>query len=84
MATDGTSGWLSLAVSDGTPMAALRIALVVGTVLVAINQGDLLLAGLLPPLWKIVLTYMVPYCVASYGAVTAKRRMRRLAGGRWP
>jgi len=62
-----------LAVSDGTPMQALKIAIVVGTILVAINQGDLILSGGVPPLWKLALTYCVPYCVATWGAVTAKR-----------
>ena len=62
-----------LATSDGTPKQALKIAAIVGTVLVSINQGDNILAGQLPPIWKICLTYCVPYCVATWGAVTAKR-----------
>ena len=57
-----------------------RVAVVVGTFLVALNQGDRLLslgdsalAGDL--LWKIPLTYCVPFCVATYGALgNAKRR----------
>jgi len=69
-------GFLSLALADGTPKAAVKAALVVGTLLTAINQGDLILAGELPVLWKVGLTYCVPYCVASWGAVSAKRRMR--------
>ena len=46
------------------------MALVVGTILNLINQGDALLGG--GPLdWtKIVLTFAVPYCVATYGAVS--------------
>ena len=69
--------WLDLARSDGTPKRALRVAVVVGTILLAINQGDRLLAGQWPILWKMLLTYCVPYCVATYGAVTAKRTMLR-------
>ncbi len=49
-----------------TVKRAWKVALVVGTILIAINQGDLLLAGGLPPIWKIVLTYMVPYSVSSF------------------
>jgi hypothetical protein len=52
-------------------------ALVVGTILVLINQGTLLLAGgSLPPelLWKVPLTYAVPFCVATWGALTNSRR----------
>ena len=44
-------------------------ALVVGSILVAINQGDLLLHGTWPVSleWKIPLTYAVPFCVATWG-----------------
>ncbi len=52
---------------------SLIVALIVGTVLNVINQGDLLLAGETPVLWKLALTYLVPHCVATYGAVTALR-----------
>ena len=50
-------------------------ALVVGTVLVAINQGTVLLQGVFPAdlLWKIPLTYAVPFCVATWGALTSSR-----------
>ena len=48
------------------------MALIVGTILTAINQGDVILAGESPNHLKAVLTYLVPYCVATYGAVTAK------------
>ena len=49
------------AVEPDTVSIALKVALVVGTILVLINQGDLLLSGGYPPLWKLLLTYMVPY-----------------------
>jgi len=50
-------------------------ALVVGTVLLAINQGTVLLAGQLPAslIWQIPLTYLVPFCVASWGALSNSR-----------
>jgi hypothetical protein len=53
-----------------------RTALVVGTILVVINQGTVLAAGEFPTvlLWKIPLTYLVPFCVASWGALGAARR----------
>ena len=55
---------------------SVRTALVVGTILVAINQGTVLAAGEFPAalLWKIPLTYLVPFCVASWGALGAARR----------
>ena len=47
-------------------------AVVVGTVLTLLNQGDALVAGDLPNalFWKIPLTYCVPFIVATYGALT--------------
>ncbi|MFK7895886.1 MAG: nitrate/nitrite transporter NrtS [Myxococcota bacterium] len=49
-----------------------KVAVVVGTLLVLLNQGDAIFAG--PPfaqtlLWKVPLTYCVPFCVATYGAL---------------
>jgi hypothetical protein len=51
------------------------IALTVGTLLTAINQGDVLLAGHWTPwlLWKIPLTYAVPFVVATLGALGTRR-----------
>jgi hypothetical protein len=54
-----------------------RVAVVVGTLLVLLNQGDALLGdGQLPAalVWKIPLTYVVPFCVATYGALGNARR----------
>jgi len=50
---------------------SLSIALVVGTVLVAINQGDALLGGHWNGAlaWKVPLTYVVPFVVATWGAL---------------
>ena len=46
-------------------------ALVVGTILTTINQGNVLLSGELPAelVWKVPLTYCVPFCVATWGAL---------------
>ena len=51
-------------------------ALVVGTVLVAINQGGILVSGAWPasPAWQIPLTYAVPFCVATWGTLGNSRR----------
>ena len=51
-------------------------AVVVGTILTALNQGDLLLSGQWTGAlyWKIPLTYCVPFLVATYGALTNSRR----------
>jgi hypothetical protein len=55
---------------------ATQTALVVGTILTLINQGDALLArhATLTLLWKILLTYSVPYMVSTYGALSISRR----------
>src|ERR671910_660111 len=55
---------------------SLLTALVVGTVLTAINQGTTLLDGNLPAslAWKVPLTYCVPFCVATWGALINSRR----------
>ncbi len=46
--------------------------MIVGTALVAINQGDALLAGTITPelMWKIPMTYLVPCVVSSYAAAS--------------
>jgi hypothetical protein len=60
----------SCALSEGVPRRSLWVALVVGTILNLINQGDALLAGRPLDVVKLVLTYIVPYFVATYGAVS--------------
>jgi hypothetical protein len=52
---------------------SLIVALVIGTVLNAINQGPEILTGHLPIWWKLILTYFVPFAVASYGSYAAFR-----------
>lgn len=75
--SQGTPGFFRLAVSGGVPKRSLAVALVVGSILTAINQGDVILAGELPSLIKVPLNYLVPFCVATYGAVTAKQAALR-------
>ena len=66
-------------VSDGVPRRACWVAVVVGTILNLINQGDALLAGGPVDLVKLVLTYLVPYGVSTYGAVTYRIHAAGLA-----
>ncbi|NKB99119.1 MAG: hypothetical protein GKR90_11590 [Pseudomonadales bacterium] len=67
------SDFLQLAWRADVRQRALKVAGVVGTILVAINQGDAILAGSLSTtqLLQIGLTYCVPYCVSSYSSVKA-------------
>jgi hypothetical protein len=55
---------------------SLAAAMVVGTVLTLLNQGDTLLSGQWTAalFWKIPLTYCVPFCVATYGALANSRK----------
>ena len=50
-------------------------AIVVGTMVTAINQGNIILRGDLPGdlVWKIPLSYMLPFCVATWGALVNSR-----------
>eukprot|EP01026_Neomeris_dumetosa_P047601 TRINITY_DN40949_c0_g2_i1.p4 TRINITY_DN40949_c0_g2~~TRINITY_DN40949_c0_g2_i1.p4 ORF type:complete len:134 (-),score=10.40 TRINITY_DN40949_c0_g2_i1:1041-1442(-) len=68
---------LKLAISDGVPKRSLIIAIIVGSLLTIINQGDRIFNGKQPVWWKLVLTYCVPYIVATYGAVTAKLSQKK-------
>lgn len=49
-------------------IAALKVAIVVGTLLNLINQGGRLMEGLSPSWFHVGLNYLVPYCVSSYSA----------------
>lgn len=56
-----------------TVLRSLKVALVVGTALNLINQGDAMMNSEPINIFKCLLTYAVPYCVATYGAVAALR-----------
>ena len=73
MSDDRRPTIVELATSDGTLKRSLITCAIVGTTLSLINQGDTLWAGEAPNLVKVGLNYLVPYCVATYGAVTAKQ-----------
>jgi len=55
---------------------SLTVALVVGSLLTLLNQGNILLGGNWNNdlYWKIPLTYCVPFCVATFGALSNARR----------
>ena len=71
---------LQLAFGDGTPKKAFFTALVVGSILTGINHGDMILSGEYPNWLKVLLTYCVPYCVTTWGAITGKfARLRKMS-----
>ena len=73
MKQTATPDIFKLAFGDGTPKKALMTALVVGTVLTTINHGDVILRSESINYYKIMLTYCVPFCVTTWGAIHGKR-----------
>ncbi|WP_342631584.1 nitrate/nitrite transporter NrtS [Marinobacter alkaliphilus] len=66
-----------LAVSHGTPRRAAKLAVVVGTLLVVINQWEAVTGTASMDWLKVVLTYCVPYLVATYTSVSKDLHSRR-------
>ncbi len=52
---------------------AIVVAIVVGTALNLINQPEVLFGTATVVWWKVLMTYSVPFLVASYGAYSALR-----------
>lgn len=65
--------WVWPIVAGRTRRAALPVALVVGTLLVALNQGSTIVSGHLDStvVWRACLNYLVPYVVSSVGYLRA-------------
>jgi hypothetical protein len=72
----------SYALSDGVPLRSLWVSVVVGTILNLINQGDALFSGRRLDFTKLALTYIVPYFVSTYGAVSFRLHAARDAAPR--
>lgn len=53
---------------------SLIVALIIGTVLNGINQGTAIWRGAEVDWWRAMLTYCVPFIVASYGSYGALRQ----------
>ncbi len=66
-------GFWKAILDRGIILRGLKVAAVIGTLLTLINQGDIMLAGQWPPLWKLLLTYAVPFGVSTYSAAQHKR-----------
>jgi hypothetical protein len=60
---------------------AVRVALVVGTLLNLINQGPELLSHVGISWQKIAMNYVVPYCVATYSASATQWRAQKTRNG---
>jgi uncharacterized membrane protein len=69
--------WLRLAVHPGTVKRAFLTALVVGLVLIAINQGAAIISGQLTRarFIQMCLTVLVPYIVSTVSSVSTRREL---------
>jgi len=75
--------FLAIATERGTVATSARVALFVGSILALINYGDriFLRSDMRAVDWvKLAVTYCVPYCVATYGAVRYAMRHARNKG----
>jgi hypothetical protein len=64
-------------ISDGVPRRSVAVAAIVGSILNLINQGDVLFGAGQVDFTKVLLTFAVPYCVATYGAVSIRLRIAK-------
>lgn len=69
------NSWFQIALQSRVYKRALKTSLFVGTLLVIINQsGQIIDHGFSSEIFiKIILTYLVPYCVSTYASVEAIR-----------
>ena len=67
------------AVCDGVPRRSFVVAVLVGTILNLINQGDALFDGGSINWIKVLMTYVVPYAVSTYGAVSYRLSLLQTA-----
>lgn len=72
----GGRTWLADALRPDVVGRSLRVAAVVGAILVTINYTDRWLADSLTRAdwFKMAVTFLVPYAVATYAAVAAIRK----------
>ena len=69
-------GLLRLILQPGIARPAMKVSLVVGTLLNVINNGEQLWAGHGVSVWRVALNFVVPFCVSSYSA--ARNEAQRL------
>jgi len=68
--------FVKTALSRHIVLNAFKIAVVVGTLLNAVNQGEQMLQGGTIVWLHLMLNYLVPYCVASYSATKNELELR--------
>ena len=73
------SGVLRLMRQPRIVREALKVSLVVGSVLNVINNGEQFWTHHAVNLWQVAMNFVVPYCVSSYSA--ARNEAQRGRGG---
>jgi hypothetical protein len=70
--------FLQIATEPAVARRALVVAMIVGSILIAINHGDAIVRGdlSLERVLRILLTVTVPYCVSTYSSVAAIKSQR--------
>jgi hypothetical protein len=70
--------WIRIALEPSVVRRALGYAVIVGAILIVINQGDVIAHGELKSslLLKMGLTVTVPYLVSTFSSVGAIRKFR--------
>lgn len=63
--------YLRVGTSRAIVTSSLKISLLVGTALNVINQWDAVSSGAALRIGNLILNYVVPYCVATFGAARA-------------
>lgn len=72
---DSQKSFVALAMRPATVSRSLKVAVFVGSVLGAINHYDMFISGNFEAhrVVQLLVTYVVPYAVATYGSVTEAR-----------
>lgn len=70
---------LALMFSRRIAWGALKVSLVVGTVLNVINNGQQFWTHHTANWWQVAMNFLVPFCVSSYSA--ARNEAQRAKGG---
>ena len=80
----GLRDWLRIAMRQDVWRRSLKVAMLVGIILAAINYTDRLLAGTMTAIdyFKIGLTFLVPFAVSTHASVSAIRRSEHEAAAR--
>ncbi len=76
--------WFQLAGHPATVKRALLTALIVGSILIAINHGPAILSGQLnrAHIIQMCLTVLVPYTVSTVSSVSTRKELARKATGK--